>query len=122
MLLFLDFFFLPESDDSITEAPAKTKAKAPAKKPAASRAKKATEPKEPKEPKPKKVPAAAKPKKAAAAPKKSRKAMSDSDDDDIFAAGSDTTDVLDASDFEPKQRGARARKAVKYDFDSDDSS
>ena len=42
--------------------------------------------------------------------------MSDSDDDDIFGGGSDG-DAL--SDVEPKQRGGRARKTVKYDFDSD---
>lgn len=105
------------------EAPAK--AKAPAKKPAASRQKKTTEPKEPKakkepkEPKAKKAPAAAKPKKAPAA-KKQRKAMSDSDDD--ISDGGFDANKLDSNDVEPKQRGAqRARKAVKYDFDSDNS-
>ena len=114
------WIFWSESDDDEQEAPAKTKVPAPAKKPTTSRAKKTAEPKEPKVPKPKKAPEAAKPKKAAG-PKKQRKAISDSDDDDIFGGGSDA-DVFNVSDVEPKQRGGRTRKAVKYDFDSDDSS
>merc|ERR1712071_472002 len=64
--------------------------------------------------------------KAKAAPKRKaapRKVASDSDEDDIFdktKSGDDKSDVeeFDVSDVKPKQRGPRARKTVKYDFDS----
>jgi len=105
------------TEDEMEETPIKTKSKVPPKKPTTSRAKKAAVPKEPK---PKKVLGATKLMKVPG-PKKSRKVTSDSDDDEIFGGGSDA-DVLDGSSVEPKQRGGRVRKTVKYDFDSDFSS
>ena len=109
------WFLCTESDDDDKPVPVK-KGRAP-KKTGEPKAKKATEPKA------KKAPAAAK---AKAAPKRKaapRKVASDSDEDDIFdktKSGDDKSDVeeFDVSDVKPKQRGPRARKTVKYDFDS----
>merc|ERR1712071_527794 len=98
--------FTLESDDDDKPVPVK-KGRAP-KKTGEPKAKKATEPKAKKAPKRKAAP---------------RKVASDSDEDDIFdktKSGDDKSDVeeFDVSDVKPKQRGPRARKTVKYDFDS----